>query len=197
MSSPTIMFDMDGVLTEFVRAFRKKAWYHDPQIRVCRHADSEVWDFTDIPREITDEVWREIRASDTFWYDLDTCVTAEEMGRVAALARTDSVYFVTARAGRGVQLQTVAWLEEHGVPSPAVIVSPSKGEMARVLGADYAIDDKAGNAVYTAYHSPFTRSYVLDRPYNQFDTRVLGSKVIRVPTVGGFLDEIAATRWAR
>ena len=58
------------------------------------------------------------------------------------------------------------------------------------------IDDKAGNAVYAEYHNKDRRdfnSYVLDRPYNQFDAEVIGSRVRRVSTVERYLSDIWVT----
>ena len=80
----------------------------------------------------------------------------------------------------------------NGVENPAVIISGKKGEFAKVVGATHAIDDKAGNAVYLQYESPKKKSYLLDASYNQFDQKVLGTKVVRVATVDEFLDAVEA-----
>jgi hypothetical protein len=101
------------------------------------------------------------------------------------------VYFVTARLGKSVKQQTEQWLQTFGITNPTVLVTTSKADAARVVGATHAIDDKAGNAVAIQYMST-AKSYLLDRPYNRFDNSVVGTKIQRVMTVDEFLCDIEA-----
>lgn len=182
-----VQFDIDGVLASFTSGFQKlaDAMGKDP-------TDPRVIGTT--PDDGDQELWAVIRASETFWLTLPALVISSEFKRIGALAESEIVYFVTNRVGLKVKQQTEQWLSGYGVWHPTVIISASKGEAAKVLGADYAIDDKAGNAVAISYMSRSTRSYLLDRPRNQFDHNVLGNKVIRVKTVGAFLDAVEGKR---
>lgn len=106
--------------------------------------------------------------------------------RINALQLTHDVYFVTARPGLDVKRQTETWLRLQGIEDPTVVISSKKGEMAKAIGADFSIEDKAGNAVYVSYQSP-GKSYLVNRPYNQFSHEMLGSKVIRIKEIEQFL----------
>jgi len=184
-----VMFDVDGVLADFVRGFR--TLLRDElgcSVRVYGHAETDTWDIVDVPASVVAEGWTRVKTCDTFWYRLPPLVDSATFRRIDALAREANVYFVTNRPGPAASLQTVAWLEDRGVTSPQVIVTARKGDTAYGLGATHAIDDKAGNAVYISYHTDgATRSYLVDRPYNRFDAQVLGSQVVRVPSVDAFL----------
>lgn len=174
------MFDIDGVLADFLNAYRTlqltlgKARTYEPRW-------DAYWD---------EDVWAQIKNSDDFWARVPLLANAHEMSRINDLCYAADVYFVTNRPGRNVKFQTERWLRMKGIGSPTVVISAKKGEVAAAVRADVAIDDKAGNAVFTAYHSPRTRSFLLDAVYNQFDHGVLGSTVIRVKTVDAFLDEV-------
>lgn len=182
-----VQFDVDGVLADFIGGF-------------CRVYAREHGCAFPIPYEVirwddlwNEEVWAHIKGSDSFWRELPSLATQTELERIARLAYDwDTVYFVTNRPGRFVHFQTVRWLEKRSIFRPTVIVTAKKAEFAVAAGVDYAIDDKAGNAVAIQYIAPKTKSYLLDAPYNRFDHAVLGSKVIRVKAVSEFLDAVTA-----
>jgi hypothetical protein len=177
-----IQFDIDGVLADFLGG------YHNVQdwLGMVR-TESTNWD-----DYYSAEVWAEIKSYPYFWEDLGACVPESVFRRINALQPHTPVYFVTNRAGWIVKTQTENWLKARGVLHPTVVVTTRKGEFAHAVGATHAIDDKAGNAVYTTYQSPKTVSYLLDRPYNRFDQSVLGTKVKRIGSVTEFLDDIEA-----
>jgi hypothetical protein len=183
-----IMFDMDGVLVDFIGGYRDIQVAQGNQPTMTKVWD-DYWD---------KDVWRAIKSSPIFWQSLYTLVHPVCFTRINSLQATADVYFVTFREGVEVKRQTEAWLRRHGIDSPTVIVSAQKGEIAKGLNADYSIEDKAGNAVYIAYHARGCKSYLLDgdgsgdsRPcFNRFDHSVLGKHVRRVRTVDEFLDEV-------
>lgn len=197
MKIKTIMFDIDGVLTRgFIAGFKgiAKSLGKDPEtVEIGTGPPPDDVDLaTHMAAKIGDmDVWRVIIDSLNFWEEFDTSCTFQEWERIYQLEDLGHrLYFVTNRVGRLVKNQTEAWLKHMGIPHPTVIISAKKGECAVAFGADYAIDDKAGNAVYTSWQSPRTKSYLLDTPKNQFDPGVLGSRVIRVKTVMEFLEAV-------
>lgn len=188
-----IVFDCDGVLANFNAGFRRLA--HEMFGTSLECAEKYTWD--DYGGGITEDqvnrAWNRIKQEDWFWALLDPLATPEELDRIGRLEKEHDLYFVTSRVGKNPKRQTEDWLSDV-VRRPTVIVSSRKGEICAGIGADYCIDDKAGNAVYVAYHSPRTKSYLLSAPYNLFPHEVLGSKVRRVKTVSEFLDDVEAAR---
>lgn len=176
------MFDLDGVLADFYAGYNKIE--HDlgrePTV-------TKTWDTW-----WNKDVWKHIRSSPTFWESLTSRVTAVTKDRIRYLTSGADVYYVTARPGVNVALQTRAWLNREITFGGNVVLSSRKAEFAQAVNADFAIDDKAGNAVAIAYMAPKTRSFLLDTPYNQFPHDVLGRRVERVPTVNEYLDAVEA-----
>ena len=188
-----ILFDVDGVLADFVIAYLTLLRDCVPgceDIEPYHTGLQKVWDFS-IDKNYIHAGWVIVKNSNTFWMTLPPLVSPGTFARINALTKKREVYFVTSRSGgHKAQEQTRRWLTEHGVEHPTVIVSKNKGQFARAVDAAALIDDKAGNAVYVAYESPSTTAYLLNRQYNRFDHSVLGSKVRRIRAVDEFLDEI-------
>lgn len=186
-----IQFDVDGVLADFMTAFTRLAKAHGYADAVTGTDEQTVWEqYGSVPSEHVDKVWALIKADRGFWAGAPALIPPGTFRRIDDLQARYEVYFATARVGTNVKAQTTAWLQWRGVKYPTVVITPKKGETAHALNADYAIDDKAGNAIYTAYQSPKTASYIIDRPYNRFDHSTVGAKVRRVKTVDEFLDQI-------
>lgn len=186
-----IMCDIDGVLADFIRGFASAArQFIDPTVPAHTDATVPFWDVQRImPPPVAQATWDYVNASETFWQGLPPLLSAHESQRLRELCECEQVYFVTSRRGVRVKQQTEQWLRSQlAIDRPTVLVTARKGEIARALGADFALDDKAGNAVYTAYESPSTISCLIDRPYNAFDHDVLGNRVRRVRTVTEFLN---------
>jgi len=186
-----IMFDVDGCIADFIGAYNAMAYSIDrPEVARKLTPESRWGDYQDAV------VWMNIERSTTFWFDMpSTPEFIQKPGlwlRMAKLINEHDVYFVTSRKGVGVKAQTEDWLTRRGIHRPAVIVTPDKGETARILKADMAIDDKAGNAMFIKYQRQKCESYILDRPYNQWDPTMIGTKVKRVATVEEFIDAVEA-----
>lgn len=174
----SVVLDIDGVLANFYSGYwRVCRTLGKPEPRVGNWDD--FWDST---------VWDEIKRSMDFWSTLPPLVGLDVFRHIELLRETREVYFATSRPGWQTQRQTVNWLEANMIFWPSVVVTSRKGEFCKVVNAGYMLDDKAGNAVYTAYESPTTVACLLDAPYNQFNQDNLGSKVVRVKTVNEFLD---------
>ena len=185
------MFDMDGVLADFVAGFTALA--HDKfGYEQYGTIKQPRWDFDHMQERHVGEVWDEILNSYTFWSGLPSMMSGDDTLRLRDLCDRREVYFCTSRPGIRTREQTQCFLEQRGVENAAVIVLPThatKGEMAHALSAEYSIEDKAGNAVCISYMSEAT-SYLIDRPYNQFNHEALGSKVRRVTTLEQYFDDI-------
>lgn len=189
-----VMFDIDGVLADFVRGFTEQARKMFPAVPVTHTVDQPRWDgFPGMTKEQVDLVWKSVSNDPTFWYNLKPLASKYTFESLNFLTGETNVYFTTARHGLDVTQQTKDWLHEQGIYAPNVILVSRKGEIAMALQANYLIDDKAGNAVYAEYHNKDRgdfRSYLLDRPYNQFDAEAIGSKVKRVKQVEEFLQDV-------
>jgi len=175
-----VMFDVDGVLADFLTAYRAQEQKFGMKVTFEPRWNA-YWN---------DEVWAAIKTIPDWWIKVPAIPDMPTFLRIADLTYAHDLYFVTNRTGVDVKTQTERWLRMRGVLQPTVIISKKKGEMAAAIGADFAIDDKAGNALYTAWHSPKTKSFILDAPWNQFDHDVAGGGVTRVKTVDQFLDEV-------
>lgn len=189
-----VLFDIDGVLADFVKGFTQYARRFFPETPITPTAEQPKWDgYPGLTPEETEIVWEHVNKDPLFWYSLPPLATEDEFLSLNLLTLQAQVYFTTARHGDGVIRQTREWLYDQGVYSPSVILVKHKGEIARALDANFLIDDKAGNAVYAEYHNKGRKgfqSYLIDRPYNQFDAGVIGSKVKRIKRVEEYLDDI-------
>lgn len=186
-----VMFDMDGVLADFIGGFTRRG--HEMFGTPITHTHEQpTWDgFPGVTREQISAIWNDANGDNYFWSSLESLLTEDEATRLRCLSRHVEMYFCTSRTGMSPKRQTENWLTHRLYLScPTVVVTSKKGDFANIIGADFSIDDKAGNAVCVAYLSPYTQSYVLDRQYNRFDHTMIGSKVQRVYRVKRYLDAI-------
>jgi len=188
-----VIFDVDGVLANFSKGFHELTKKMYPKWEpLYPPNEAPFWDDYCAPLEPNkeSEVWNAIKKSPSFWKMLEPLATDEEFGCIERLSYQCEVYFATHRVGTAVKEQTEIWLQRQGILRNTVIVTPLKGQVADAIKATHLIDDKAGNAIYTAYHSPSTKSYILDKPYNRFDHRIVGRRVIRVGNVAEFFSHL-------
>jgi hypothetical protein len=137
--------DVDGVVADFRSAFRALAE------RELGRAPEDVE--AELSKTDVERLWRAVAAIPNWWLD----VPAHEPDQIARLYREArrgrwEVFFLTSRppsAGDSVQLQTQVWLEKHGYYLPAVLTTPAgaRGELARSLRLDLAVDDRMVNCV--------------------------------------------------
>tara|TARA_Y100000310_G_C20353708_1_gene655604 strand:- start:14 stop:619 length:606 start_codon:yes stop_codon:yes gene_type:complete len=195
----TIMFDMDGVLADFILGFTACAASLFPNLNLqpFNTRDNPTWGFGRLlSPEQQDVVWADIRGKSYFWQSLRPLVTPADFARIATLATRNNVYFVTARPDgmTGAGWQTREWLNEHGVTGGNVIGTSRKGEAARLLRADFSIEDKIENAwcVHWMTDKPKTASVLINRQYNQFSPGCeIGPKgLVRVDEVSEFLSMV-------
>jgi hypothetical protein len=137
--------DVDGVIADFRSAFRALA-----ERELGRApADAE----SDLSRQEVDRLWEVVAATPNWWLDVPA-YEPEQLARLYDRARRGrwEIFFMTSRppsAGDSVQLQTQVWLERTGFYLPAVLTTPAgaRGELARSLRLDLALDDRLVNCL--------------------------------------------------
>ena len=116
-------------------------------------------------KEETRESWKIIENHEFFWSALGELPGARHLKMLDESEH--DVYFVTTRScGIKVKQQTERWLKARGVQNPTVLISESKGLIAKGLKLDVFIDDNLENCNDIAATSTKTRVYILDYPYN-------------------------------
>jgi hypothetical protein len=137
--------DVDGVVADFQSAFRALAE------RELGLPASDVE--TELSKSDVDRLWRVVADTTNWWLDVPA-YEPDQIKRLYAQARTArwEMFFMTSRppsAGDSVQLQTQVWLERHGYFLPSVLTTPSgaRGEVARSLRLDLALDDRMVNCL--------------------------------------------------
>lgn len=137
--------DLDGVLADFRAAFRALA-----ERELGRSAEDVEGE---LAKPDVERLWKKVAASHNWWLDVPP-FEPDQIARLYAEARRYrwEVFFLTSRppsAGDSVQLQTQVWLEKHGFYLPSVLTTPAgaRGEIARSLRLDLAIDDRLVNCM--------------------------------------------------
>lgn len=190
-----VLFDMDGVLADFIAGFTRlgNKMYGSPTYSSHQQFS---WDgFDGLQKWQVETIWEYISKDKTFWATLPALVSEDTFKRIYDLAKESPVYFVTARHTKGAKEQTEWWLRWHGLDNPTVITTPLKGEFADLVGAGYAIDDKAENAWCVSWLTRGkTQSYLLNRPYNETEgiLKIGSSKTLRINSVESYLDIVEA-----
>lgn len=189
----SLMIDVDGVLANFPLGFTRLAAQvlHRP-VEEIDVTNQPTWDFPNVMTKAEEStMWQYIRKNPQFWTNLDPIIDNKTSLRIRMLGFNKAIYFVTSRPGNTIQRITQEWLYRVlGITYPTVITCKKKGELARVLGVTHAIDDKLENAWCTHWisDSPQTKSFILDRPYNNNSKEFGSQKLIRVYSVDEFLN---------
>ena len=187
MSKPLIVFDIDGVLADFTGGFTTHL-----ELAPRHQGTQKTWDFA-APQRSVNKVWKAVDASRSFWYNLPSLLTREEVLEVREHVDALGAHalYLTGREdrGNGTLRQTREWLDAFDFPMGKVVINArdkrgiieSMGQ--RVLGI---IDDKPSTV--EDLHAHGYPVYVRDWQYN----RDLGFDVPRVSTVAEFLSRIEA-----
>lgn len=191
----TIIFDVDGVLADFVLGFTQAAGAAKPWGSAVNDG---LWDFSDrFTKAVINATWEVIKNDPWWWRGLPPLVSSEVFDQIEELSRTHQVLFVTARVSyHNAQYQTHRWLQDHGIISPDVVVTHRKGDIAKAVGASFHIDDKPENVAYvhwTADNQP-CRSYFLERPPTAEKSLWLPANVKRVTDVSEFIQDIKESK---
>jgi hypothetical protein len=181
--------DVDGVVADFRTAFRAIA---ERELGIAPD---------DIEKELSkpevERLWRNVSAASNWWLDVPA-YEPDQIERLYAQVRRArwEVFFMTSRppsAGDSVQLQTQVWLERYGFYLPSVLTTPSgaRGELARALRLDLALDDRLVNCLEIISASNAKALMILrapsdPRPGETAEARGIGV----VPTLGQALDAV-------
>ena len=164
--------DMDGVVVDFVTAFKREAY---KVLGRWIEGDQTSWDFEDsleITKEEVSKVWDSINATDS-WFYLNAITLPGVAKYLPWLTTAHDVYFITSRkqgAGLPVARQTQLYLDELGIQFPTVIANTDKGLTAAALKLDAFVDDYIINVESVYKKSPTTKVFIMDATYNrQFD----------------------------
>ena len=137
--------DVDGVVADFRTAFRAVAQ------RELGIAPDDIE--KELSKPEVERLWRNVSAASNWWLDVPA-YEPDQIERLYAQVRRArwEVFFMTSRppsAGDSVQLQTQVWLERYGFYLPSVLTTPSgaRGELARALRLDLALDDRLVNCM--------------------------------------------------
>ncbi|MEO8481887.1 MAG: hypothetical protein ABI634_06730 [Acidobacteriota bacterium] len=212
-----IAFDLDGVLadlhTPFVRTAARLFPELDPAVLGAQDvaasppAEGEAagddgegqlapaLPHVSLSRRQSEQVWREIAATENFWETLRE-IEPGAIARIAAVAdaRGWEVLFITSRprsAGRTVQRQSQRWLQSHGFPLPSLyVVHRSRGRIAEALAIDVVVDDRDDNCLDVVLESKAGALLVWrgDQTAVPISAKRLGIAV--VPTVAAVLDAL-------
>lgn len=185
-----IMIDMDDVLTNFNQAFLREA---NGMFGTPDDIKIENWDFwksvPGLTLEMEEKIWEKITATENFYETLPLYASKDDLARLRQLLieGIHEIYFVTSRfpvKGRSVQSQSQKWLQKYLDTNVSVIVNSTKGELCKLLGIDYAIDDAPHHINNLLTHGIAT--YIIDWPYNRYINHRF-----RVSSLGEFFDCIS------
>lgn len=168
MNVGNISFDLDGVLRNFTRGFTRIAHklFGTP---VSDPAAQQCWMFEDFPELGLDKaqcdwhsgpIWKNIKASTTFWKDLDP-INVSVMQRIN---RIKNKVFITNTVGTLPLEQSIDFLERWGVKNPNVVVAEDKGPAVLTFNVVAHIDDYLKNLVVMD-KAAFESSTFQCRPY--------------------------------
>jgi hypothetical protein len=137
--------DVDGVVADFRSAFRALA----ERVLGISAEDAEA----DLSKADIERLWRTVAGIPNWWLDVPPH-EPDQIARLYSRVRQSrwEVFFMTSRpasAGDSVQLQTQVWLERQGFFLPSVLTAPAgaRGELARSLRLDLALDDRLVNCL--------------------------------------------------
>lgn len=117
-------------------------------------------------------VWDTVALSPEWWFNLPALPEVEHLKSIMWEVMDDhEVYFITARRGIHVKVQTEDWLRAqfnvNHFPTVLIVGHGQKGNVAQALNLDAYIDDNVDNALDVVRKSPTTKTALVNRNYNQ------------------------------
>jgi len=138
--------DMDGVVSNFVKAFSTRANKLFPdEAPIVDYMDVESWKWSEwyASKKIVEATWKSIITLDNgnFWLGTEPLYN---MDYLREIYNKHPVVFITRRDGGNAAQQTHQWLENHGMPNAFIIRvkrGEEKSEYCKLLGIKVMIDD--------------------------------------------------------
>ena len=189
----SVIIDIDGVLADFPLGFTRLASskIFNFDVIPTPAISHQQWNFKNImTHKQEDDIWDYINLNPWWWATLPPLIDRDMGARLSDLNQAVPIYYVTHRPNRAHQA-TSAWLRTTvNIAYSNVIMSKYKGEVARLLEATHAIDDKMENCqcIHWISDRPQTKVYVLDRPYNRMPSDVSG--IARIEQFSQFVDDL-------
>lgn len=161
--------DVDGVIFDFVSAFREEATELFGRKFPRFSSDWEFGNWNLSPNE-WDELWGKVRDS-LNWFSWKEKPFGKNTERhVQTLDRISELCFVTNRiptVGRRIIRQTQDQLSDIGVEYPTVLVRKDKGPAIAGLELDAYVDDYVVNLHRAEECSPSTKLFLFNQTYNE------------------------------
>lgn len=180
MKALRLGLDMDGLFSDFNTSFAKQlvSTVGKDLIPQPFTPISYNWykDFGYLKSEI-DATWADVDRDPLWWYHLaayDHHACRVFMTTLSELHSQGKVipYFLTTRHSPSAHWQTTQWLADRGLTVPHVVITAnqeSKGLICRALELTVMVDDFPSNLDAVKAHSPATKTYLVEQPYNRRD----------------------------
>lgn len=184
--------DVDGVLADFDPAYQRElnrigGTNIPPYIPTMWHHENPAG----FSRETVEEFWNTTAQAPAFWADL-LPIAGRNPSTVRTLADHHDIIFVSKRPLH-LQRTTAAWIDRHITLGGVTLHSNHKGHIACGLELDAFWDDKPENLMDIGKHSPNTRRFLIDQPWNQIYSpkiRPLPYSVERVKDIQAGFDKL-------
>ena len=191
MNHRPIVFDMDGVMADYVTGFRNLV---HARLGLRRFGTDEQQDWFTVYNDLTEpqlaDALESIAQDRNFWRYLPPLVTKDELEAIRQLQEKYPVVFITNRTGVTAAAQTVGWLEMNKIIKPSVLVVPTSSAKAPIIAALDALaslEDNHDNVVAIAAAAPNTAHFIIDRKYN---AHLQHEQVTRVTRVAEYLEAL-------
>ena len=188
--SHRIGIDIDGILASWDDHFHQLL---ETQCgRELPHpGEPEVWDWPSMvckcSKKELQKAYDFITENPAWWIQLPVKdMEALEMLRILSYDSHYNFYFITSRHPDRAKFWTEVWLNNHGIPTPTVLLSNDKGFIAKGLNLTAFVDDNELNVVDVRQQSPKTRSYLVSRPFNKW-ANAPGMSIKRVNSLAEML----------
>ncbi len=160
--------DVDGVIFDFVSAFREQAQNLLGGKFPKFSSDWEFGNWSLTPKE-WDKLWESVRDSHN-WFENEKPLNRKTVEYVKRLDSISELCFITNRRptqGASVLRQTQEQLFDLGIDFPTVLVRRDKGPTVAGLGLDVFVDDYVVNLERAEACSPNTKLFLINQTYNE------------------------------
>lgn len=172
-----MVFDIDGVLADFVWSFSKLASNYF-LVKPYSTGAQMRWAMFDgsLSRAETDKLWEIVDTEKDWWENVPPLFTFGDQKMMFRLVESGyGIMYVTNRSGPdNVVAQTENWLNEHGLPTGVVISTKDKPKQVSRMFEDGSIgtlhgiiEDSPRNLEGFAAKGLHDKIVVMDRPYNR------------------------------